>query len=217
MSATAEAGIDDAALLEALRAGDEASFEALVCRHHRALFTLARSYVRSETVAEEIVQETWLGVLRGLDRFEGRSSLKTWIFSVLINQARARGRLEQRTASTSLDEGPAGDGPAEDPGRFVPPGDAFEGYWVTAPRCFGHLPEEQVTSTETLEAVAEAIRGLPARQREVITLRDVEGWSAEEVCASLGLSEANQRVLLHRARVRVRSILEGHFAAEGAS
>lgn len=99
----------------------------------------------------------------------------------------------------------------------MPPGDAFEGYWVSAPRCFGRLPEEQVKSTETLEAVAEAIRGLPARQQEVITLRDIEGWSAEEVCASLGLSEANQRVLLHRARVRVRSVLEGHFAAEGAS
>lgn len=212
---------DDSVVLDALRAGDEEAFRELVARHQRALFAVALSYAGTPAAAEEVVQETWLGVLRGIDRFEGRSSLKTWIFAVLVNQARSRGRVEQRSipfpSFPDRPDGSEGSEPAIDPRRFRGPGDAFEGYWVTPPKPFGQLPEERVTSAETLDAVAESIRRLPPLQQQVIALRDIEGWSAEEVCSFLELSEANQRVLLHRARSRVRSALEEHFAYERAS
>jgi RNA polymerase sigma-70 factor (ECF subfamily) len=200
-------------LLMRLRAGDESAFRALVTGHDRAMKRLALSFVREASVAEEVVQETWLAVIRGLDRFEGRSSLKTWIFRILVNRAQSRGAREARTTpfSSLASEEALTEGGTVDPDRFLPPGHAAAGYWSVTPGRFFELPEERLLARETAELVAEAIKGLPVRQQQVIRLRDVEGFTAEEVCESLGLSAANQRVLLHRARAAVRATLETHF------
>lgn len=207
---------DDDDLLAALRAGDEEAFRHLVSSHHAAMVRVATSYVASVAVAEEVVQETWMGVLRGLERFEGRSSLKTWIFSVLVNQARSRGEREHRSIPMSF-FGSSGEGtePSVDPDRFRGPGDPFAGYWRAPPEQFSSLPEDHVTSAETLALIDETIRTLPGGQQQVVTLRDVEGWSAEEVCVSLSISEGNQRVLLCRARAQLRTVLETHFTLLG--
>lgn len=210
---------DDAVLLAALRAGSEEAFRHLVSCHHGAMVRVARSYVASEAVAEEVTQDTWIGVLRGLEGFEGRSSLKTWIFSVLTNQARSQGAKEHRSVPTSfVDELDERSGPQVEPSRFrTGADDPFEGYWRTPPARFSSLPEEQVTSAETRTLIDDEIRGLPLGQQQVVTLRDIEGWSAAEVCAALGLSEGNQRVLLHRARARLRQQLEAHLSPAAAS
>lgn len=199
-------------MLARLRAGDEMAFRELVKCHDRAMRRIALSYVRTPSVADQVVQETWLAVIQGLGRFEGRSSLKTWMFRILVNRAQSRGVREQRTTPFSslsaLDEE---DGPTVDPDRFLPAGHAAAGYWSITPSRFFELPEDRMLAEETSALVAAAIEKLPDRQQQVIRLRDVEGWEADEVCQCLGLSAANQRVLLHRARAAVRAGLEEYF------
>jgi RNA polymerase sigma-70 factor, ECF subfamily len=209
---------EDARLVQALRLGDEAAFATLLEQFHPSLVRVAMTHVRDRAIAEEVAQETWLGVIRGIHRFEGRSSLKTWIFRILTNTAKTRAIREGRSLPfTALGpEREEGGGPAVDPGRFLGrdhPG--FPGQWASPPASWRGIPEQQVLSQETLGEIRNAIESLPPVQRQVITLRDVEGWSADEVCELLELSEANQRVLLHRARSKVRGALEEYFG-EGA-
>jgi RNA polymerase sigma-70 factor (ECF subfamily) len=191
---------DDQALLARLRAGDEAAFEALVARHDGALRRVARTFVRTDSAADDVVQETWLGVVRGLNDFEGRSSLRTWIFRILVNRARTRGVRDARSLPfSSLEEE---DRPAVDPGAF-----AADGRWTSAPPRLDGDPETGLLSAELREHLLRAVDALSHDQRAVITLRDLVGLSAPEVCELLELGEVNQRVLLHRARARVRAAL----------
>jgi RNA polymerase sigma-70 factor (ECF subfamily) len=165
-------------------------------------------------VAEEVVQETWLAVLQGIDRFEGRSSLKTWLFRILTNRAKTRGEREGRTVPFSALADAAeveGEEPAVDPDRFYGSEHPNAGLWVDVPQRWADTPERRLLSGEVQELVADAIAALPPSQRAVISLRDVEGWSSEEVCNVLELSETNQRVLLHRARTKVRRALETYL------
>ena len=204
------------ALIDALRRGDETAFVELVRRHGAALLRLARTFVRDRAVAEEVVQETWLAVLDGIDRFEGRSSLKTWIFQILSNRAKTRAVRERRSAPfSSLAAADEDDESAVDADRFRPEGHRWVGHWAAAPADWSALPEERLLGGETLEHVHAAIETLPPRQAEVLVLRDVEGWSPDEVCAALQISDGNQRILLHRARSKVRAALEAYLA-EGA-
>lgn len=203
----------EAALIMRLQAGDESAFRELVTRHDRAMRRLARSYVQTAAAADEVVQETWLAVIRGLAKFEGRSTLKTWIFRILVNRAQTRGARERRMVPFSA-LGPHDDEPAVDPDRFLPAGHPVAGYWSTIPNRFFELPEDRLLAAEATAQIAQAIADLPDRQRQVIELRDVEGWDSEEVCDCLGLSPENQRVLLHRGRSRVRAILEEYFAPQ---
>jgi RNA polymerase sigma-70 factor, ECF subfamily len=207
----------DADLVQALVDGDEQAFVSLVERHHAALVRIARMYVPSAEIAEEVVQDTWIAVLNAIGRFERRSSLETWIYSILVNIAKTRGQRERRSipfsAATALEPGE----PAVDPDRFfsgddprTPPG-AANG-WALAPTRW-ETPEESLLSGETRELILRAIDGLSPAQKEVITLRDLEGWSAADVCNALEISETNQRVLLHRARSKVRAALEQYFGA----
>jgi RNA polymerase sigma-70 factor (ECF subfamily) len=206
--------VSDEQLLAGLRAGDEAAFRTLVRRYHPTMRRVALSYVKSVSVADEVVQETWLAVIRGLPGFEERSSLKTWIFRIVVNRAQSRAAREHRTTPfSSMVDGDSETGPTVDPDRFIE-GGAFDGYWSVSPTRFCDLPEERLLASETRAVLGRAINGLPARQQQVLRLRDVEGWSAEEVCESLGLSAGNQRVLLHRARAQLRSVLEAHFREE---
>jgi RNA polymerase sigma-70 factor, ECF subfamily len=208
-------GLDDARLLVRLRAGDELAFRDLVARHDRPMRRVARTFVSSDAVADEVVQETWLAIIKGLDRFEGRSSLKSWMFRILVNRARTRGAREHRTTPFSALEAVEGqDGPTVDPDRFLGPDHPAAGYWRLTPTRFFELPEDRLLAEETAQLVAGAIGRLPGRQQDVIRLRDVEGWESEEVCLSLGISAANQRVLLHRARAAVRAELEEYLAEE---
>ena len=202
----------DTELVDALLAGDEAAFRTLVDMLSPALLRMARMYVASEAEAEEVVQETWLAVLRGLERFERRSSLRTWIFRILMNIARTRGKREARSIpfSSAFDARSAPDEPAVDPDRFLAPDDRFANGWAIAPAPW---PEEEVLTGEALDAVKRAIEELPPAQREVITLRDLVGCSAEEACNALEVSETNQRVLLHRARAKVRAAVERELGA----
>jgi RNA polymerase sigma-70 factor (ECF subfamily) len=201
---------EETALLERLRAGDERAFEALVERHYPTMLAVARHYVSSRAVAEEVVQEAWLGVLNGLDRFEGRSSLKTWILRILVNTAKTRGAREARTVPfASL--APDRDEPAVGPDRFRGADDPFPGHWRAYPGNWQRLPDEALAARDTLGVVIATIEQLPPPQRLVITMRDIQGCSSEEVCEALDVSEGNQRVLLHRARSKVRSALERHF------
>lgn len=200
-------------LLDALRSGDEGAFLSLVTMHYAAMLRLAQMYVGTRAVAEEVIQETWLGVLQGLSRFEGRSSLKTWIFRILLNRARTRAQREQRTIPFSaLVTGGEPNKPAVEPDAFRPPEDQYPGGWLTPPAAWDGLPEERLLSQETRQHIEGALTTLPPAQREVITLRDIDGWSSGEVCEYLGISEANQRVLLHRARSRVRRALASYLA-----
>jgi len=176
---------------------------------------LARTFVSSDAVADEVVQETWLAIIKGLNRFEGRSSLKSWMFRILVNRAQTRGAREHRTTPfSSLLEDDLPEGPTVDPDRFLPPDHPVAGYWARTPTRFFELPEDRLLAQETAQVVARAIDRLPTRQQEVIRLRDVEGWESEEVCLCLGISAANQRVLLHRARAAVRAELEEYLAEE---
>ena len=201
---------EEAELVARLRAGDERAFEALVERHYATMLAVARGYVRTRAVAEEVVQEAWLGVLKGIDRFEGRSSLKTWIMRIVVNIAITRGERETRTIPFSAFASEDGE-PAVDPDRFREDGDGFPGHWRAYPGNWASLPEDALLGRETLDVVKRAIGELPAAQRVVITMRDVGGCSAEEVCGTLEVSEGNQRVLLHRARSHVRNALERHL------
>ena len=208
---------DDASLVALLRRRDERAFVEIVQTYHGQLLRLALVYERSRAVAEEIVQDTWLGVLQGIETFEGRSSFKTWLFRILVNRARTRAEREGRTVPFSslsaADLGP--NEPAVDPSRFLPADHPdWPLHWSVPPTAWGASPEGELLSRESLELVERAIRGLPPAQREVITLRDVDGWDSDEVCNVLGISETNQRVLLHRARSRVRAALERHFNLE---
>ena len=207
---------DEEGLLDALRRGDEDAFADLVDNYSPALLRLAMTYVRTADVAEEVVQDTWLGVIRGLDGFEGRSPLRSWIFTILRNTAISRGERERRSIPMSALV-PEDEGPVLDPDRFLPADHRrFAGHWAMGPTAWP-VPEEGLLATETREVIIEAIRLLPPAQGAVITLRDVEGWPPEEVCRALEVSEVNQRVLLHRARTKVRAALERYFGAVEAT
>src|SRR3989449_218874 len=209
---------EDAKQLRALRDGDEAAFASLVDRYHGPLLRLAMAYVPSHAVAEEVVQETWLGVLEGLSRFEGRSSLKTWIYRILINRAKTRGIRERRSVpfsplGTSAEDT---DEPAVDPARFRSTG-YWVDHWAEPPGVWDDdTPEKLLLSKEGLAQIEKAIAALPPAQRQVITLRDVEGLSSAEVCNILAISETNQRVQLHRARSRVRRALARYLEGGGS-
>jgi RNA polymerase sigma-70 factor, ECF subfamily len=197
-------------LLARLRGGDERAFEALVDRHYGTMLAVARTYVSSRAIAEEVVQEAWLGVLKGLDRFEGRSSLATWIMRIVVNIAKTRGVREARSVPYAA-LAPEGEEAAVEPGRFRGGGDAFPGHWRVYPANWEGIPEDVLHERDTLRVAMDAIADLPPAQRAVITMRDVQGCAPEEVCAVLEVSDGNQRVLLHRARSRVRAALERHL------
>jgi RNA polymerase sigma-70 factor (ECF subfamily) len=209
-----------AADLEGLRRGDEVAFVTIVERYQRPLLRLAQLYGSSEAVAEELVQDTWIAVLQGIDRFEGRSSLRTWIFRIMANKAKTRGARERRSLPISALLDPRGgpDDPAVEPSRFRSAHDArAPGHWLEPPADWGSDAEARLLEGETQAVIAAALDGLPAAQRLVMTLRDVEGWPSVEVSAALKISPGNQRVLLHRARSKVRAALERYFAeAAGA-
>ena len=205
---------DDPALLAALRNGEEAAFAGLIDRYGGAMLRIAMIYVPSRAIAEEVVQETWLGVLQGLNRFEQRSSIKTWIFRILTNRAKTRGGRERRSVSFSAFEDSDADAfePAVAPERFLPPEhERWPGHWATRPQSWDNL-EQHLLAQETRAHIDAAIAALPANQRSVISLRDVEGLSTDEVCGILDISEGNQRVLLHRARSKIRAALEQYLA-----
>jgi RNA polymerase sigma-70 factor (ECF subfamily) len=208
-----DAWMDEAQLVAALRSGDESAFERLIDQYQGSLLRLALMYVPSSAVAEEVVQETWVGVLQGLSRFEGRSSLKTWIVRILTNRAKTRGQRENRSTPFSALGGTddEADEPAVEAGRFFPPGHDSAGWWVAYPRAWEDQPEERLLTQETQSVIRRAIEALPLNQREVITLRDMEGWNSEDVCNILNISETNQRVLLHRARSKARRALEQYL------
>jgi RNA polymerase sigma-70 factor, ECF subfamily len=190
----------DAQLLDRLRSGDERAFMMLVQRYRPSMMRLAVGYVPSQAVAEEVVQEAWLGFLNGISRFEGRSSVRTWLFRILINRARTTGMKERRTTSV-------GDLTATvDASRF-----GVAGNWAAPPQPWTDLVEDRLAAQAMAKAIRAAMADLPVRQREVVTLRDVEGLSSEEVCGVLEITEANQRVLLHRGRSRLRQMLESDF------
>jgi len=205
----------DAGLVRALREGDEAAFAELVDRYSPSMLRLAMMYVSSRAVAEEVVQEAWLAVLTGIDRFEERSSLKTWTFRILTNKAKTRAEREGRTVPFSSLGDPDPDEPAVDADRFADTGVPGRGPWATPPRALDRVPEERLLAREAQERIVAAIVALPPAQRAVITLRDVDGLSSEETCDVLGLTEGNQRVLLHRARSKVRAEFE-RYIEEGA-
>ncbi len=203
--------IEDADIIQGLRRGDESVFVSLFDGYQNSLLRLAMMYTSDQQVAEEVVQETWLAVLKGIQRFEGRSALKTWIYSILINRAKTVAQREGRhnNLTLSLDEQPESNEPAVSVDRFHPDDDhPYPHHWLTGPNDWGELPEEKLLSDETQKVILTAIENLAPNQREVITLRDIEMVSSEEACNVLGISESNQRVLLHRARAKVRQALE---------
>jgi RNA polymerase sigma-70 factor (ECF subfamily) len=196
----------DDELIQRLRARDETAFMELVERLTPSMRRVARMFVASDAVADECVQEAWLGVLQGIDRFEGRASLRTWIFRILVNIAKTRGKRESRSVPFATLAGDDLDQPTWDPSAF----DAV-GHWTSLPFDWRGLPEERVSGRETLAVIGHAIESLPPMQAEVIRLRDVLGWSSEEVRNALDLTDTNQRVLLHRARAKVRAAVEDHL------
>jgi RNA polymerase sigma-70 factor (ECF subfamily) len=205
---------EDLSLVPRLRDGDERAFMTLVDMLQPAMLRVARMYVSSTAVAEEVVQDTWLGVLRGLETFEGRSSLRTWIFRILTNIAKTRGQREGRSVPFASLAGDDLEAPAVDPHRFDAPDGSSRGGWSTLPDDWTGIPEDRLLGHETLDVIGKAIAELPPMQAEVIRLRDALGWSSEEVRNALDLSETNQRVLLHRARAKVRTALERYLSSE---
>jgi RNA polymerase sigma-70 factor, ECF subfamily len=202
----------DTELVERLRNGDEAAFAGLIDAYSAPLLRLAITFVQSPSVAEEVVQETWMAVVTGIGRFEGRSSVKTWLFKILTNKAKTRALRERRTIPFSAFEVDTADEPAVDPGRFLPANHPqWPGHWATAPQPWSLGPEGTALDRETLAVLRSALEALPRAQRVVVALRDVHGWPAADVCAALDLTEANQRVLLHRGRSRLRAALERYF------
>lgn len=208
--------MEEQRLIKALRQGEEQAFVTLLDRYHLPLLRLARLYIADQAVAEEVVQETWLGLLQGIQRFEERSSLKTWLFRILMNRARTRAQREGR--SIPFSSLPGADGEPSDGNleadRFLPEDHQWAGGWKSFPQPWDSIPEERLLSLETRGRIEQAIQALPPAQREVITLRDIEGWTSDDVCDSLSISAANQRVLLHRARTQVRRALEHYFVEE---
>lgn len=201
----------DSLLVAAIRCGDEEAFTEMVERFQPMMRRMARRYVRSDDAVGDVLQETWVAVLHGLDRFEGRSSLRTWVVSILLNVARSLAVRESRTVPTAL--APPGDGASSGfaPGRFQGIGGECPGHWTTPPTPWDEDPFTWASAQETYRLVSEAVAALPSTQRTVISLRDVEGWSGPEVAQALGISEGNQRVLLHRARAKVRVSLDRHL------
>jgi RNA polymerase sigma-70 factor, ECF subfamily len=199
----------DGALLQALRTGDEQAFAWVINEWSPGMFRLARCYVATDALAEDVVQEAWLAALRGLDGFEGRCRLRTWVLRIVANIAKSWGAREHRV--TPFSSASFGEGPTVGPERFNPPGEPGGGAWRTLPASWPALPEREVLSAEALAVVQQALAGLPDAQRAVIALRDLDGYEASEVCEALGLTEGNQRVLLHRARAAVRQRVESYF------
>ncbi|TML68163.1 MAG: sigma-70 family RNA polymerase sigma factor [Actinobacteria bacterium] len=200
----------DSRVVAALRSGDEKAFMQLVTEYGPSMLRVAQLYVKTRAVAEEVVQDAWLGVLGGIERFEGRSSLKTWIFRILTNTAKTRAEREGRSlpfSSLAPDDLETGE-PSVDPDRFLGEGERWQSHWVSSPRRFDDLPEGRLLSREAIGIVQSVVEKLPEAQRVVLTMRDIVGFASEEVCDALGISEVNQRVLLHRARTRVRQALE---------
>ncbi|MGW0159239.1 RNA polymerase sigma factor [Mycobacterium sp. NPDC003323] len=201
---------EEAALVAALRGGDEAAFAALVEKHTPAMLRIAAGYVPNHQIAEEVVQETWIALLKGIDRFEGRSSLRTWLFTIMVNIAKARGLRERRDTEVQVLAFTEG---TVDPARFRDAGEEWAGHWKDseAPSPFPDTPEGSVLGDELLDVTRRELDKLPVRQREVVTMRDVLGMDAAEVCELLQISVANQRVLLHRGRAAVRQALEDYL------
>ena len=208
--AGATVAASDEQTVAALRAGDERAFRELFARTYPMLKRVARSYVASDAVAEEIVQDTWMAIVTGIDRFEGRSALGTWVFSILTNQAKTHCAREMRVLPFSSVAPREAEEPAVDPDRFQKDDEAWPGHWATPPRPW-QKPERRLLSLETREHLKDALAELPDRQRLIVGLRDIDGHSAEEVCDLLGLSQENQRVLLHRGRSRLRAVLEEYL------
>jgi len=199
--------VEDQTLVERLRSGDERAFLAVVEKSHRTMVRVAMNYVSSEGVAEEVVQEAWVGILQGLDKFEGRCPLRAWMFRILVNCAKMRGGREARSVPFSALETEDAEGEKRSVESFRPPDDPrWPGHWAHAPE---RWVDERLADAEALVRIKAEIDKLPPNQRQVITLRDIEDWESAEVCEALGISEANQRVLLHRARTRVRQALAG--------
>jgi RNA polymerase sigma-70 factor (ECF subfamily) len=204
---------DDSRVIDALMVGDEATFRSLVEYYQPRLVRLAQIYVHDRTLAEDVTQEAWLGMLTGLNRFAGHSSLKTWLFGILINCARASRRRESHTIPFSMFDDPEVDvPPSVAPERFHPAGHRWQGHWATPPE---EWPEEHLMKVETRRQVEQAVLRLPPNQRVVVTLRDLDGWTATEVCDVLGLTAVNQRVLLHRARTRLRQEIDAYIETVG--
>ncbi|WP_174266984.1 RNA polymerase sigma factor [Mycolicibacterium sediminis] len=200
--------VDAALLADRLRNGDPDAFGTLLDLYGSSMLRVARGYVSNREQAEDVVQETWIAVFKGIDRFEGRASLRTWIFSILINVAKKHGLAERRQTDTAVRVVSGG---TVDPDRFRDQGDEFPGHWKESPVPFPDTPEGSLLSGELTRVAAAGLGRLPARQREVVTLRDVQGFSSEEVCRLLDISAANQRVLLHRGRAVVRQELEDYL------
>jgi RNA polymerase sigma-70 factor (ECF subfamily) len=200
----------DDELVDALRAGDERAFAELVDRYSPAMVAVARHFVHSREAAEDVVQDTWLALLKGIDGFHGRSSLRTWLFTVLTNIARTRGVRDKRLQSIEL---PDLDGPTVSPERFRPAGDRWPGHWVRFPHNWPESPDGSLLSAEALELIRHELAKLPNAQRLVVSLRDLQGYDADEVCELLGLTPGNQRVLLHRGRAHIRQALAEYFEA----
>jgi RNA polymerase sigma-70 factor (ECF subfamily) len=201
---------EDAQLVEGLRAGDEAAFAALMRMYGAGMLRVAQMFVSSRSVAEEVVQEAWLGVLKGIDRFEGRSSLKTWLFRIVANTAKTRGVREARSVPFSSFGGEENDVTVAAE-RFLGDGERFPGHWAVPPASWAGIPEARLLAAETMDVIRRELERLPPAQRAVLELRDIEGLSADEVCNALGLTETNGRVLLHRARAKVRAALEEYL------
>lgn len=206
---------EDLELVARLRAGDEEAFMTLVKRHQGPMLRIARMFVPSQAVAEEVVQEAWLGILQGIARFEGRSSLRTWMYRILVNTAKTRGLRESRSVPFAALAGDDLSEPSVEPSWFQPAGHEWANHWSTLPEDWRGIPEDRLLGSETLRVVRETIEGLAPMQAEVIRLRDVLGWSSEEVRNALDLTETNQRVLLHRARARVRQALQDYLESTG--
>jgi RNA polymerase sigma-70 factor (ECF subfamily) len=194
------ASISDAELLRGLRAGDEEAFVTLVGRHNHSMLRIARSFVSNSAVAEEVVQDTWMAVVRGISKFEGRSSLRSWLIGILVNRAKSTGAREHRSVPVAMHQA------AVDPSRFDE-----GGHWVSPPQHFTQDIEDRLSAVELSERIRSSLDELPLRQRQVVTLRDIEGLKSKEVCDLLEISEGNQRILLHRGRSRLRDELEAEF------
>lgn len=199
----------DEDLIAALRAGDKDAFRALVDTLHAPLVRLARMYVSTAT-AEDAVQDTWVSVVRSIGSFEGRASLKTWVFRVMLNRVRTLARRDAKTVPFATAGFESEPGPSVDPRRLVHP-DLGAHHWVGVPARWDLLPEQQLVSAEVRSVIADALQKVPNAQREVLTMRDIEGWSSEETCDALGISAVNQRVLLHRGRASLRVVLEDYL------
>jgi RNA polymerase sigma-70 factor, ECF subfamily len=203
---------NDARIVAGLRVGDEAIFAEIVDRYHQRMIRLASAYVGSPSVAEEVVQDAWVGVLNGIDRFRGEASFQTWLFRILTNIAKKRGVRERRQVPFSSAWAPGEDGdPSVRADRFLPSTDEWAGHWVADLRSWAGEPAARLLAGECQSLIEQSIEMLPPAQREVITLRDIEGWNSSEVCDVLEVSEGNQRVLLHRARSKVRAALEEYL------